>query len=153
MTNNIYILKTIDEEIINKLVSIYFSAFNKFNFRNWEPQDFIDLINNRSSIFYSLSKNKIIGFAVVSFNEEFSEIITIAVKSQYQRKKIGKNLLHYIMSNSDFEGNFVLDVAVINTNAIKFYKKFAQRKNYYLICNGDNAGQRIDAVVMQFLLR
>ena len=31
MTNNIYILKTIDEEIINKLVSIYFSAFNKFN--------------------------------------------------------------------------------------------------------------------------
>ena len=45
MTNNIYILKTIDEEIINKLVSIYFSAFNKFNFRNWGPQDFIDLIN------------------------------------------------------------------------------------------------------------
>ena len=158
MTNNIYILKTIDEEIINKLVSIYFSAFNKFNFRNWGPQDFIDLINNRSSIFYTLSKNKIIGFAAVRFNEEFSEIITIAVKNQYQRKKIGKNLLHYIMSNSDFEGNFVLDVAVINTNAIKFYKKFgfkkiAQRKNYYLICNGDNAGQRIDAVVMQFLLR
>ena len=33
------------------------------------------------------------------------------------------------------------------------FKKIAQRKNYYLICNGDNAGQRIDAVVMQFLLR
>ena len=56
--NNIYILKTIDEEIINKLVSIYFSAFNKFNFRNWGPQDFIDLINNRSKI-YSKTKYKI----------------------------------------------------------------------------------------------
>ena len=62
------------------------------------------------------------------------------------------------MSNSDFSGNFILDVAVINTNAIKFYKKFgfkkiAHRKNYYLIYNGDKVGHKIDAVVMQFLLR
>ncbi|MBT7076736.1 MAG: GNAT family N-acetyltransferase [Pelagibacterales bacterium] len=157
MKNNIFILNKINGEIINQLVNIYFSAFSKFYFRNWSFQDFIDLINNGYSIFYSIYNDKVIGFAVVSFNKDFSEIITIAVESNYQRKNVGRNLLNYIMSSADFEGNFILDVAIINTVAIKFYEKvgfkeIGKRHNYYLICEGDNVGQKIDAAVMQLRL-
>ena len=94
MINNIYILKEFKEEIIDQLVNIYYSSFNKFNFRIWSSQDFIDLINNGTNIFYSLSQNKITGFVAVSFNEEFSEIISIAVENDYQRRGIGSNLLN-----------------------------------------------------------
>jgi [ribosomal protein S18]-alanine N-acetyltransferase len=157
MKNNIFILNKINGEIINQLVNIYFSAFSKFYFRNWSFQDFIDLINNGYSIFYSIDNHKVIGFAVVSFNKDFSEIITIAVESNYQRKNIGRNLLNYIMSSAEFEGNFILDVAIINTVAIKFYEKFGfkkigKRHSYYLISEGDNLGHKIDAVVMQLRL-
>jgi [ribosomal protein S18]-alanine N-acetyltransferase len=157
MKNNIFILNKINEEIINQLVNIYFSAFSKFYFRNWSFQDFIDLINNGYSIFYSIYNNKVIGFAVVSFNKDFSEIITIAVKSNYQKNNVGRNLLNYIMSSNDFEGNFIIDVAIINTVAIKFYEKFGfkkigKRQKYYLICEGDNVGHKIDAAVMQLRL-
>jgi len=61
MKNNIFILNKINGEIINQLVNIYFSAFSKFYFRNWSFQDFIDLINNGYSIFYSIDNHKVIG--------------------------------------------------------------------------------------------
>lgn len=61
------------------------------------------------------------------------------------------------MSSAEFEGNFILDVAIINTVAIKFYEKFGfkkigKRHSYYLISEGDNLGHKIDAVVMQLRL-
>ena len=79
------------------------------------------------------------------------------MENNYQRKNIGRNLLNYIMSSADFEGNFILDVAIINTVAIKFYEKFGfkkigKRHSYYLISEGDNLGHKIDAVVMQLRL-
>ena len=154
MKNNIFILKKVNERIISQLVNIHFSALNEFNFRNWSFQDFVDLINNGSSIFYYVLNNRIIGFSVVSFNEEFTEIIIIAVDSNYQKKKIGQNILNYIINYPYFKGCMILDVAITNTNAINFYKKFGfkkigQRKNYYLILGGGKVGQKIDAIVMQ----
>ena len=158
MQKNIFILNKVNEKIIGQLVNIYFSALNKFNFRNWSFQDFVDLINNGSSIFYYVSNNIIIGFCVVRFNEDYTEIILIAVDKNYQKKKIGQNILNYIIDNPDFKGPIILDVAITNTNAINFYKKFGfkkigQRKEYYLIFEGDKAGQKIDALVMQLQLK
>ena len=154
MKNNIFILNKVNERIISQLVNIHFSALNEFNFRNWFFQDFVDLINNGSSIFYYVLNNRIIGFSVVGFNEEFTEIIIIAVDSNYQKKKIGQNILNYIIDCSYFKGCMILDVSITNTNAINFYKKFGfkkigQRKNYYLILEGDKVGQKIDAIIMQ----
>ena len=154
MKNNIFILNKVNERIISQLVNIYFSALNEFNFRNWSFQDFVDLINNGSSIFYYVLNNIIVGFSVVRFNEEFTEIIIIAVDSNYQKKKIGQNILNYIIDCPYFKGCMILDVAITNTNAINFYKKFGfkkigQRKNYYLIFEGDKVGKKIDAIVMQ----
>ena len=154
MKNNIFILNKVNKKIIKRLVNIYFSALNKFNFRNWSFQDFVDLINNRSSIFYYVVNDIIVGFTVVRFNEDFTEIIIIAVDNNYQKKKIGYNILNYISNNPNCKGGMILDVANTNTNAINFYKKFGfkkvgQRKNYYLIFEGDKAGQKIDATVME----
>ena len=154
MKNNIFILNKVNERIISQLVNIHFSALNEFNFRNWFFQDFVDLINNGSSIFYYVLNNRIVGFAVVRFNEDFTEIIIIAVDSNYQKKKIGQNILNYIIDCPYFKGCMILDVSITNTNAINFYKKFGfkkigLRKNYYLILEGDKVGKKIDAIVMQ----
>ena len=154
MKNNIFILNQFNEKIINQLVNIYFSALNEFNFRNWSFQDFVDLINNGSSIFYYVFNNIIVGFSVVRFHQDFTEIIIIAVDYNYQKNNIGKNILNYIINSPDFKGHIIIDVAVTNKKAIKFYKKFGfkeigQRKNYYLIFKGNKAGQKIDATVMQ----
>ena len=154
MKNNILILNQFNEKIINQLVNIYFSALNGFNFRNWSFQDFVDLINNGSSIFYYVFNNIIVGFSVVRFHQDFTEIIIIAVDYNYQKKNIGKNILNYIINSPDFKRHIIIDVAITNKKAIKFYKKFGfkeigQRKNYYLIFKGNKAGQKIDATVMQ----
>ena len=154
MKNNIYILKIIDVGIINQLVSIYNSAFNKFNFRNWSFKDFTDLINNGSLIFYCIYDNIIVGFTIVRFDQDTAEIITIAIESSYQKKQIGKSLLNYIINRPEFKGHLMLEVAIININAINFYKKFGfkkigQRKNYYLIFKGNKVAEKVDAIVMQ----
>jgi ribosomal-protein-alanine N-acetyltransferase len=158
MKNNICILKEFKEGIIDQLVNIYYSSFNKFNFRIWSSQDFIDLINNGTNIFYSLSQNKITGFVAVSFNEEFSEIISIAVENDYQRRGIGSNLLNYIINRPDFVGNLIIDVAINNEEGIKFYESFGfkiigKRKKYYLIKNVKDKIIKVDANIMQLLLK
>ena len=158
MKNNICILKEFKEGIIDQLVNIYYSSFNKFNFRIWSSQDFIDLINNGTNIFYSLSQNKITGFVAVSFNEEFSEIISIAVENDYQRRGIGSNLLNYIINRPYFAGNLIIDVAINNEEGIKFYENFSfkiigKRKKYYLIKNVKDKIIKVDANIMQLLLK
>ena len=54
MINNIYILKEYKEEIIDQLVNIYYSSFNKFNIRIWSSQDFIDLLNSFKDFNYKI---------------------------------------------------------------------------------------------------
>ena len=154
MKNNIFILKTIDTEIIDQLVSIYDSAFNKFNFRNWSFKDFKDLINTGSHVFYCICDNIIVGFTIVRFDQDSAEIITIAIESSYQKKQIGKSLLNFTIKRPEFKGHLILEVAVSNINAINFYKNFGfkkigQRKNYYLVFKGNKVGKKIDAIVMQ----
>ena len=157
MKKNFFTLNKIDAEIINQLVSIYASAFNKFNFRNWSFKDFSGLINNGTSIYYYTYYNIIVGFAVIRFHQDFSEIITIAIDRKYQRKQVGKNILNYIINRPNFNGDLILDVAIININAIQFYKNFGfkkigYRKKYYLIFDGEEKGKKIDAIVMQLQL-
>ena len=154
MKNNIFILKTIDTEIIDQLVSIYDSAFNKFNFRNWSFKDFKDLINTGSHVFYCICDNIIVGFTIVRFDQDSAEIITIAIESSYQKKQIGKSLLNYIINRPEFKGHLMLEVAIININAINFYQNFGfknigHRKNYYLVFKGNKVVEKIDAIVMQ----
>ena len=136
------------------LEKIHLNAFEEFNFRNWTYSDFSDFLNSKSKIFYYESNNKILGFVVVNFNSDFNEIITIAVDKIFQRKKIGKILLEYIINYFKSKKDLYLEVAKNNYQAINFYKKngfkiIAERKKYYLICRGKRKGTRVDALVMR----
>ena len=136
------------------LVKIHLNTFEKFNFRHWNYSDFCDFLNSSSEIFYYESNNKILGFVVVNFNSDFNEIITFAVDKIYQRKKIGKILLEYIINYFKSKKGVYLEVAKNNYQAINFYKKngfkiIAERKKYYLICRGKRKGTRVDALVMR----
>ena len=104
------------------LEKIHLNAFEEFNFRNWTYSDFSDFLNSKSKIFYYESNNKILGFVVVNFNSDFDEIITIAVDKIFQRKKIGKILLEYIINYFKSKKDLYLEVAKNNYQAINFYK-------------------------------
>ena len=154
MNFKIEILEEENKSILMNLVKIHISAFEKFNFRYWNYSDFSDFLNSSYRIFYYESHNKILGFAVVNFNSDFNEIITIAVDNIYQRKKIGKILLEYIINYFNSKKDLYLEVAKNNCQAINFYKKngfkiIAERKKYYFICRGKNKGTRVDALVMK----
>ena len=150
-------IEKLEEEnkfILMNLEKIHLNAFEEFNFRNWTYSDFSDFLNSKSKIFYYESNNKILGFVVVNFNSDFNEIITIAVDKIFQRKKIGKILLEYIINYFKSKKDLYLEVAKNNYQAINFYKKngfkiIAERKKYYLICRGKRKGTRVDALVMR----
>ena len=154
MNFKIEILQEENKFILMNLVKIHLNAFEKFNFRHWDYSDFSDFLNSSSKIFYYESNNKILGFVVANFNSDFNEIITIAVDKIYQRKKIGKILLEYIINYFKSKKGLYLEVAKNNYQAINFYKKngfkiIAERKKYYSICRGKNKGARVDALVMR----
>ena len=154
MNFKIEILQEENKFILMNLEKIHLNAFEEFNFRNWTYSDFSDFLNSKSKIFYYESNNKILGFVVVNFNSDFNEIITIAVDKIFQRKKIGKILLEYIINYFKSIKDLYLEVAKNNYKAINFYKKngfkiIAERKKYYLICRGKRKGTRVDALVMR----
>lgn len=156
MKNNVFMLKEVNKEIIDQLVNIYSTSFKKFNSRIWNSQDFIELLNSGAEIFYYLSKNKIVGFIATNCNKEFFEIISIAIENRYQRKKIGSDLLYYIINKKDFPGKLIIDVSINNKGGIKFYenfgfKKIGERKNYYIIKNENGTVNKVDAHIMEFL--
>ena len=154
MNFKIEILREENKFILMNLVKIHLNAFEEFNFRHWNYSDFSDFLNSNYKIFYYESNNKILGFVVVNFNSDFNEIITIAVDKTYQRKKIGKNLIEYIINYFKSKKGLYLEVAKNNCRAINFYKNngfkiIAERKKYYSICRGKNKGAKVDALVMK----
>ena len=157
MTSYIKTLSELDQNILNNLLIIHLNAFKKFNFRPLNYKDFVDFFNSEYKIFYHELDNKIVGFAVVHYNLDFTEIITIAVDNHYQRKKIGNSLMKYIISCDRIDNSLYIEVAKNNYTAIKFYNKygfsvFSKRKNYYLVHSGKDKGTRIDALVMKLTL-
>jgi len=154
MNFKIEILEEENKLILMNLVKIHLNAFEKFNFRYWNYSDFFHFLNSSYKIFYYESNNKILGFVVVNVNSDFNEIITIAVDKIYQRKQIGKILLEYIINYFNSKKDLYLEVAKNNYQAINFYKKngfkiTSERKKYYLVCRGENKGNRVDALVMK----
>lgn len=91
---------------------------------------------------YELEKN-IVGFIeILDLNDEI-DIINIVVDKSHRRKKIGSQLLEYVINNNQVK-RFILEVKISNEAAINLYKKFGFeikgiRKGYY---NG------VDAITM-----
>ena len=155
MSFKIKLLKENNKITLTKLLNIHLNAFKEFNFREWSYSDFNDLFNSGSEIFYYETNKKVIGFVIVNFTSDFTEIITIAVDNIYQGKNVGKALLECIANNSKFNRELFIEVSINNRKAINFYKKFgfktiSDRKEYYLVCKGKNKGTRVDALVMKY---
>lgn len=82
---------------------------------------------------------KVLGFIQYKLLYETLEIINIAVKKEFQKKKIGTSLLNSVLDLG--ENHVLLEVNENNKGAIEFYKKNGFKiirviKNYYLDGDG-----------------
>ena len=100
---------------------------------------------NSENLVYLVS-NKVRGYILGQIILDEYHLYNIAVQKKYQKKKIAKNLLNYLIYNlldSDVKIIF-LEVSESNFPALNLYKslgfkKYSFRKNYYR--KGDNALQ------------
>lgn len=101
--------------------------------------NFYDEFNQKTrQYFVALSGDEVVGYIGVFDMIEDYNIIGIAVKKEYQRKKIGSLLLERIVSiaRENNVNSLSLEVDSINEKAINFYKNKGFevtniRKNYY----------------------
>lgn len=101
---------------------------------------------------YIVYFDKDIPVGYIEYNKLYEkiDIVNIFVKESYRNRKIGSNMLEYLINKSKKENieNITLEVNIENTYAIKLYKKYnfkevAIRKGYY---NG------IDGILMELKL-
>lgn len=94
--------------------------------------------------------NQILGYFVIDIIYERMEIVDILVNITQRNRKIGTNMVKYIIDLAKKNNilNITLEVSINNPYAIKLYEKFgfkkvATRSSYY---NG------VDAILMEVIL-
>ncbi len=112
----------------------------------WEEEgiyseDFYEsILDQNLSLIYKDEEEELIALCLALYEEKLKKvnISVLCVKSEYQKKGIGKSLLNACIDNCVKKGyyDFYLHVAVTNERAIKLYEKvgFEQKeliKNYY----------------------
>ena len=97
-----------------------------------------------------LDGEKVVGFYECSIILDEAELFDIAVREEYQGKKLSNILMNHLIENCRHRNvrTIFLEVNINNTKAINLYDKFgfkeySRRKNYY----GDS-----DAVLMKLEL-
>jgi len=105
------------------------------------------LSSNTLTYYVLKNKDEVIGFLEVSIIEPECELFDIAIKSEYQGKKLSIMLMDYLFNlcKERHCETIFLEVNNINNKAINLYKKYGfkeyfVRKNYY----GEN-----DAILMK----
>ncbi|MGA1862299.1 ribosomal protein S18-alanine N-acetyltransferase [Deferribacter thermophilus] len=104
--------------------------------RPWSIDSFRNELNNKFSNFYVYEVNKeVVGYIIYWDFKEEVEIANIAVKKDYQGMGIGKNLLNFVLNNTNAM-YYYLEVESNNEKAIRLYTSFGFveydfRKNYY----------------------
>lgn len=110
----------------------------KFNLENLIEESYFHILVYEEN-------GKVVGFIIYTLLEKTVDIVELVVHSDYRNKKIATNLLDAMITNSNVDTTFFLEVAVDNFIAIKLYEKFGfetiyTRQKYY--------GQK-DAYVME----
>ncbi len=120
-----------DAKSINELGLIVNKNFtNVYNLDEMFKYDY-------NKIYLYFEDNKPVGLLMVIELYETCEILNIVVLDEYRNKRIGTNLMDFMISNlNDSVEMMTLEVAVNNLNAISLYKKFgfeviSTRKKYY----------------------
>lgn len=116
--------------------------------RPWSKNEFADFLSSKL-IFLVTDAH---GFALGRTVADETELLTIAVDPNFQRRGVGSDLLSKFERESVGRGAryIFLEVAATNLPAIRLYQKAgfnesARRKSYYRIANGAN----VDAIMMQ----
>ncbi len=131
---NLQDLKSINS--IGNLISSDFDLKNKLEERI--KLDYVEILAFED-------KDSIKGFVEIERHFETTDIINIAVSQEFQNNGIATSLLNYVIDNYN-QKRIMLEVSVINTNAINFYKangfnEINRRKKYY--------ENKYDAIIME----
>lgn len=111
-------------------------------------QSELDLIPDQRMYWVASVDGKVVGYSGVAVIDDFADVATIAVASDFQKQGIGSKLFQFILDYASEHGanRVLLEVRTNNSGAIEMYKKFgfkivAERPNYY--------GPKLDAYVME----
>jgi [ribosomal protein S18]-alanine N-acetyltransferase len=108
----------------------------------WRLSSFEDCLKGRQRCWLAETKNKLVGYVVVTHAGGDAELLNVAVSPKFQRKGIGSTLLqHAINCVAGHADMLFLEVRVSNQKAIELYSKegffeVGHRKNYYPTLNG-----------------
>ncbi|MCL5433241.1 MAG: GNAT family N-acetyltransferase [Patescibacteria group bacterium] len=86
-------------------------------------------IPNKHTFVAKNNNNEIIGFCVVTKEEDAGHINTFYVLPNYQRRNIGKQLMDRALSWLGSDKDISINVASYNETAIKFYERFGFEKS------------------------
>ena len=98
--------------------------------REWNENNFINLIKIENLLYYLEIKNEILGFILIKKIKYEAEIINISIDPKFQRQGFGSKLLDYITHSKDWvDGKkYTLEVSVENIRAKFFMKVWAFRE-------------------------
>lgn len=93
-------------------------------------------LNTRAYVFEDA--DEVVGFVIVKYMYDSSDLIQIAVSRSHQKQKIGAALLMYVINQMKEEGveSMILEVDMNRRSIIQFYESFNfkfinVRRNYY----------------------
>ncbi len=142
------IIKKMEIQDLKDIESILETDFDNF----WSASILkSELEKNNSLYFVAKIGKEIVGFAGITINIDFNELMNIVVRKDFRKQGIGKLLLEKIIEESnEMKKQYIyLEVNEKNENAINLYKSFqfvevGRRKKYY---DGKN-----DAILMNLKL-
>lgn len=118
----------------------------------WSKESFEKELDKSYGLSYvAVKDNKVVAYIICWLIANEVHIGNIAVHPDYQRQKIGENLVQKVLSQSENSSWAVLEVRRSNFKAQALYKKlgfkvFGVRRNYY----SDN---REDAILMSKIIQ
>ena len=148
------LLNKYDNQKLRNIHEIYLSAFANSSFQIFRLEDFEDFFSMGAKIYTIYLNQDLIGYAVFLINGKVAEILSIGVKSNYQKQGYGKKLIYEFLKKFNTISKVNLEVSCKNFDAINFYlsmgfSKIGLRKNYYTFRKGDNKGKKIDAWLLE----
>lgn len=117
----------------NPLIKIEYASVGDLGYIALLEKDFfsneaysLNIINNifnqnNKNIIVSKYNDFLVGYMIVGNSIDFDEILKIAVLPNFRNKKIGKQLLSFLIDST--KKDILLEVSIKNENAIHFYLK------------------------------
>ena len=142
-----YPIKLLDPSHAKDMSQIYSQCLKA----SWDEKYFTNILTKDVTSTYGVfDEGELVGFLLATVIADEAEIITFAVKPDYQGRGLGKSLLKNLLQNPDIEKYF-LEVSVENNIAGKLYEsqgfqKVGIRKEYYATLDG----RGVDAIIYSY---